>query len=91
MARASDDRALGRTRSSGSQGSEIEKVEAFRAARALEHRVKLFMSLPIASLDKMSPRGTRRAIGRSSRHYRQLAAEGSWHPAADRDGGRFRA
>jgi len=37
------------------QGSEAEQVEAFRDAfRALEHRIKLFMSLPHASLDRMS-------------------------------------
>jgi protein-tyrosine-phosphatase len=49
------------------EGSEIEKVEAFRAAfRALEHRVKLFMSLPIASLDKMSLQEHVHAIGKSS-------------------------
>jgi arsenate reductase len=49
------------------EGTEIEKVEAFRAAfRALEHRVKLFMSLPIASLDKMSLQEHVHAIGKSS-------------------------
>jgi len=36
------------------QGSELERVQAFRAAfRILENRIKLFASLPIASLDKL--------------------------------------
>ncbi len=49
------------------EGSGIERVEAFRDAfRALEHRVKLFMSLPIVSLDKMSLQEHVHAIGKSS-------------------------
>jgi arsenate reductase len=37
------------------QGTEIEKRHAFREAfRQLENRIKLFTSLPVASLDRMS-------------------------------------
>jgi arsenate reductase len=36
------------------QGSELERKFAFREAfRALETRIKLFLSLPIASIDKL--------------------------------------
>lgn len=49
------------------EGTEIERVDAFRKAfRALEHRIRLFMSLPIASLDKMRLQEHMRDIGRSS-------------------------
>ncbi len=35
-------------------GSEVEKMLAFRDAfRALEHRIRIFVSLPIASLDRL--------------------------------------
>ncbi len=36
------------------EGTEVEKMFAFRQAfKALETRIKLFLSLPIASIDKM--------------------------------------
>ena len=47
------------------QGSEIEKAQAFRDTfRILENRIKLFVALPIASLDRMSLARRVEAIGR---------------------------
>ena len=47
------------------EGSEIEQWQAFREAfRVLENRIKVFVSLPIASLDKMSLKRQVDAIGR---------------------------
>jgi protein-tyrosine-phosphatase len=47
------------------QGSEIERRAAFRQAfAALENRIKIFLSLPIASLDKMTLQARLDAIGR---------------------------
>ena len=46
------------------EGSEIEKRAAFRQAyAALESRIRLFLSLPIASLDKMTLQSRLNAIG----------------------------
>jgi arsenate reductase len=46
-------------------GSEVERVLAFRDAfRALERRIKIFISLPIASLDRMALTRRVEAIGR---------------------------
>jgi len=46
-------------------GSDAERVLAFRDAfRALERRIKLFISLPIASLDRMALTRHVEAIGR---------------------------
>jgi arsenate reductase len=46
-------------------GSREEQVRAFsRALRELEARIKLFMSLPIDSLDKMALKEKLQAIGR---------------------------
>jgi len=48
------------------QGSEAERWLAFRNAfRALENRIKLFVSLPIASLDRMRLKQHVDRIGRS--------------------------
>jgi arsenate reductase (thioredoxin) len=47
------------------QGSEIEQVQAFREAfRALENRIRIFVALPIASLDRLSLASQVEAIGR---------------------------
>jgi len=47
------------------EGSELEKRAAFREAfSALENRIRLFMSLPFASLDKMALQQRLDAIGR---------------------------
>jgi arsenate reductase len=47
------------------EGSELEKHAAFRAAfAALENRIKIFMSLPFASLDRMALQQRLDAIGR---------------------------
>ena len=47
------------------EGSEIEKRAAFRDAfTALENRIRLFMSLPFASLDRMALQQRLDAIGR---------------------------
>ena len=47
------------------EGSEIERRAAFRGAfTALENRIRLFMSLPFASLDRLSLQQRLDAIGR---------------------------
>jgi protein-tyrosine-phosphatase len=47
-------------------GTEIEKTPAFRAAcNALEHRIKAFVSLPHASLDRLQRKRAVDEIGRS--------------------------
>jgi arsenate reductase len=47
------------------EGSEIEQAQAFRARlRALENRIKVFVALPVASLDRMSRARQVEAIGR---------------------------
>ena len=47
------------------QGSEIERRAAFRQAfAALENRIKIFLNLPLASLDKMTLQTRLDAIGR---------------------------
>ena len=49
------------------EGSGIEKRTAFRQAyAALENRIKLFLSLPLASLDKMTLQNRLNAIGRQA-------------------------
>jgi arsenate reductase len=49
------------------EGSELEKRAAFREAFAtLESRIRLFMSLPFASLDRMALQQRLDAIGRRS-------------------------
>jgi arsenate reductase len=48
------------------QGTEIERRAAFRQAfAALENRIKIFLSLPLGSLDKMTLQARLDAIGRS--------------------------
>jgi len=48
------------------EGTEIEKNFAFREAfRALETRIKLFLSLPIRSIDKMRLQERIDAIGQA--------------------------
>jgi protein-tyrosine-phosphatase len=47
------------------EGTEIERRAAFRQAfAALDNRIRLFLSLPIASLDRMSLQAKLDAIGR---------------------------
>ena len=47
------------------QGTEIERRAAFRQAfAALENRIKIFLSLPLGSLDKMTLQTRLDAIGR---------------------------
>ena len=47
------------------QGSDVEQWHAFRDTfRALENRIRLFVSLPVASLDRMSLTRQVEAIGR---------------------------
>ncbi|GAC1663942.1 MAG: hypothetical protein NVS9B2_00790 [Steroidobacteraceae bacterium] len=49
------------------EGSDADKAFAFRnALKELETRIKLFVQLPIASLDKMTLREKLRAIGQPS-------------------------
>jgi arsenate reductase len=46
-------------------GSEFEQWQAFRDAfRALENRIRIFVALPVASLDRMSLAREVQAIGR---------------------------
>lgn len=48
------------------EGTEVEKAFAFRQAfRALETRIKLFLSLPISSIDKMRLQERMNAIGQT--------------------------
>jgi arsenate reductase len=48
------------------QGSEIERRAAFRQAfAALENRIKVFLSLPLARLDRMTLQARLDAIGRT--------------------------
>jgi len=48
------------------QGSRMEQMGAFaEAVRVLDRRIGLFISLPIASLDRLSLRDRVREIGRS--------------------------
>lgn len=48
------------------EGSDVEQRRAFRQTyAALENRIKLFASLPLDSLDRMSLQGNLNAIGRS--------------------------
>jgi arsenate reductase (thioredoxin) len=48
------------------EGSDVAKAAAFRAAfQALENRIKLFTSLPIASLDRMKLKDRLGAIGKT--------------------------
>jgi arsenate reductase (thioredoxin) len=49
------------------EGTDVEKASAFRKAlKELETRIKLFTSLPIASLDSMTLQARLREIGRSN-------------------------
>ena len=49
------------------EGTDAEKWQAFRQAlRALESRIQLFISLPIAALDKMTLKSRVEAIGQST-------------------------
>jgi arsenate reductase len=49
------------------EGTEIERRAAFRQAyAALENRIKLFLALPLASLDRMTLQNRLNAIGRPS-------------------------
>ena len=49
------------------QGSQVDKWTAFRAAfHALENRIRIFVSLPIAALDHMKSKEQLDAIGKAS-------------------------
>jgi protein-tyrosine-phosphatase len=49
------------------EGTDLEKASAFRnALKELESRIRLFTSLPIASLDSMTLQARLREIGKSS-------------------------
>ena len=49
------------------EGSEVEKRAAFRSAyAALENRIRLFLSLPLDSLDRMTLQQRLNAIGRQT-------------------------
>jgi arsenate reductase (thioredoxin) len=49
------------------QGSQVDKWTAFRAAfHALENRIRIFVSLPIAALDRMKLKDQLDAIGKAS-------------------------
>jgi arsenate reductase len=49
------------------EGTEIERRAAFRQAyAALENRIRLFLSLPLASLDRMTLQNRLNAIGRQT-------------------------
>jgi arsenate reductase (thioredoxin) len=49
------------------EGSDVDKWTAFRAAfQALENRIKLFTSLPLASLDRMKLKEQLDTIGKAS-------------------------
>jgi protein-tyrosine-phosphatase len=49
------------------EGSDTQKWAAFREAfRALENRIKLFVSLPLASIDRMNLKEQVDAIGKTS-------------------------
>jgi arsenate reductase len=57
------------------QGSEIERAEAFRdTLRVLENRIKLFVELPIATLDRMALAGRVESIGRIQSDTRNARA-----------------
>ena len=48
------------------EGTDVEKMTAFRQAfRAMETRIKLFLSLPIASIDRMRLKERMDAIGKT--------------------------
>ena len=50
------------------EGTEMQKKTAFsRAYKSLDGRIKLFLSLPIASIDQMRIKDRMDAIGRSSK------------------------
>jgi len=50
-------------------GTDAEKAAAFQSAfRALEKRIKAFISLPIASLDKVKLKGQLDLIGQQNQH-----------------------
>ena len=55
LAGTADDGALGRADPAAADGTDAEKAFAFRKAlKELETRIKLFTSLPIDSLDRMT-------------------------------------
>lgn len=65
MAGPADDRALGRD-PAAVEGSEVEKSLAFRKAfRELENRIKIFVSLPLGSLDSLRLQERLDEIGRT--------------------------
>jgi arsenate reductase len=48
------------------EGSDVEKMAAFRQAfKSMETRIKLFLSLPMASIDRMKLKERMEAIGKS--------------------------
>lgn len=54
MARSAHDGPLGGAGSGGGGGDEVARIMAYRVAlRELENRVQIFLSLPLASLDRL--------------------------------------
>jgi arsenate reductase len=65
LAGQSDHRALGRPDPATVEGPLARHVDAFRSAsRALENRIKLFVSLPLDKLDRMAVKHNLDEIGR---------------------------
>ena len=65
LARTADHRALGRARSRRCDGVGRQRLRAFREAfRLLENRIKLFASLPIEKLDRLTLTHKVREIGK---------------------------
>jgi arsenate reductase len=49
------------------EGTELEKLNAFREAfRTLENRIKIFTSLPLASIERVKLKAQLDEIGRSA-------------------------
>jgi arsenate reductase (thioredoxin) len=59
------------------QGSQVDKWTAFRAAfHALENRIRIFVSLPIAALDRLKLQDQLDAIGKASYPTERPEGEG---------------
>jgi arsenate reductase len=59
------------------QGSQVDKWTAFRAVvHALENRIRIFVSLPIAGLDRLKLKDQLDAIGKASYPTERPEGEG---------------
>ena len=66
MARAAHDCALGCADPAAVEGSELDQLNAFRETfRTLENRIKIFTSLPIASLERIKLKERLDEIGKT--------------------------